>query len=85
MSRCERPAITAGIEPRRVVMVGDSPSDMAAGRACGLRASLVRPQGRKMTGSIPNLPNLMPEALQIPTADDLPAPRSTHGDANLEP
>ena len=31
-----------------------------------------------MSGSIPNLPNLMPAALQIPTADDLSAPRSTH-------
>ncbi|MBL9059330.1 MAG: HAD family hydrolase [Mangrovicoccus sp.] len=29
-------AEAAGIEPRRVVMVGDSPSDMAAGRACGM-------------------------------------------------
>ena len=29
-------ADAAGIEPRKVVMVGDSPSDMAAGRACGM-------------------------------------------------
>ena len=29
-------ADAAGIEPRKVVMVGDSPGDMAAGRACGM-------------------------------------------------